>query len=139
MSEEGGARVQLTAEESRTAACAAVATSMPPRMRNVIAASATWPTQDRVADVAFMIETRMANKADLDRTLPWWEASGDAVTAALVDVSGTEQGLASHIIGAVVEARILGGQPLVEDLVLRWAERAAAWIDGNQSSQKGAR
>lgn len=111
-------------------ACEAVAHALRPRLRSVVAKQITWPTPDELVDVAFVLRTRIVEKSDADRTIPFWEASGYALTAALMDLRDIDESLASHLIGAALQAQITAGQDLVSDHVLRLAEAAAVWIDG---------
>lgn len=117
-------------EDLLESAFSAVAHALRPRLRNIIAQQITWPTPDKVTDVAFVLRTRAASKADLDRIGPWWEASGYELTDALMDLRGIDRSLASHLIGAAVQAQVTAGQDLVSDYVLRLAEAAAVWLDG---------
>lgn len=111
-------------------ACEAVAHALRPRLAGVVAKQITWPTPDRLDDVAFVLRTRLQAKSDHDRTAPFWEASGYELTQALMDLRGIDESLASHLIGAALQAQITAGQDLVSDHVLRLAEAAAVWIDG---------
>jgi hypothetical protein len=121
----------LTASDERMhTACLAVAHALRPGPFRAIARQATWPTPDKHADVAHIIETRMREKSDLARTGPWWAASGPTMTAALMSVRELEEDLASYLIGAALQATITAGADLVSDSILRLAESAASWIDG---------
>ena len=120
----------LARDEQLHTACLAVAHSLRPGQFRAIARQATWPSPDKHADVAFVIETRMLNESDLERTGPWWAASGETMTAALMSVRELDEGLASHLIGAALQGTITAGADLVSDNILRLAESAASWIDG---------
>lgn len=115
-------------------ACEAVTHALRPRDHDTIAQLATWPTADRDADIAYILETRQREQLDADRTVPWWEASGADVTAALMVVCDVDEGLGSHLVGVSVQAMILAGRDLVSDSILRLAERAACWIDGREAA-----
>lgn len=114
----------------RRAAVVAVVEALPPRMFGKVASLVTWPTRDRAADVVFVLYTRMETRADADRTVPWWDASGEMMASALTVVCGVDEAWASHLIGAAVQARVTAGEHLGEDAVLRLAERAACWHKG---------
>jgi len=111
-------------------ACEAVAHALRPRLRSIVAKQITWSTPDVLVDVAFVLRTRIEQHSDHDRTLPFWEASGYALTTALMELRGIDEALASHLIGAALQAQITAGQDLVSDHVLRLAEAAAVWLDG---------
>jgi len=129
MDRDGGTSL-LTRDEQLHTACVAVAHSLRPGQFRAIARQATWPSKNKHADVAHIIETRMLNESDLARTGPWWAASGQTMTAALMSVREVREDLASHLIGASLQATITAGADLVSDNVLRLAESAASWIDG---------
>ena len=128
MNRDGG--TTLAGDEQLHTACLAVAHTLRPGQFRSIARLASWPSPDKHADVAFVIETRMLNESDLERTAPWWAASGETMTAALMTVRELEEDLASHLIGAALQATITAGADLVSDSILRLAESAASWIDG---------
>ena len=119
---------------AREEACRAVAHALRPRLRDVVARQITWSTPNLLDDVAFVLRTRMENQSDLATIGPWWEASGYALTASLMDLRGIDEALASHLVGAAVQAQVTAGQDLVSDYVLRLAEAAAVWLDGAQST-----
>jgi len=125
-----GGTALLARDEQLHTACLAVAHSLRPGQFRAIARQASWPSPDKHADVAFIIETRMLEESDRDRAFPWWAASGETMTAALMSVREVPEDLASHIIGASLQATITAGADLVSDNILRLAESAASWIDG---------
>ena len=112
------------------AACQAVTEALRPRIRAQLAKQVTWPTTDTHADVRQLLETRIRDKSDLERTLPFWEATGYDLTAALTVVCSVDEAEASHLVGAALQAQVSAGQDLAPDNVLRLAERAACWRAG---------
>jgi len=115
---------------ARDEAAKAVAHALRPRLRAIVAKQITWSTPDVLEDVAFVIRTRMEAKSDWARIGPWWKASGAHVTAALMDLRGIDEGLASHLVGAAVQAQVTAEQDVLSDSVLRLAEAASVWLDG---------
>lgn len=115
--------------------CEAVARSLRQGQFRAIAAQATWPTPDKAADVAHIIETRMVEDSDIERTKPWWAARGLTMTASLMAVREIPEDLASQLIGAALQAHITAGADLVSDNILRLAEAAASWIDGRTHAE----
>lgn len=120
-------------------ACEAVAEALRPRLRGELARQVPWPTTDSHADVRHLLESRIRAKADLARTLPFWEAAGQDLTVALTVVCDVDEGLASHLVGAALQAQVAAGQDLAPDNVLRLAERAACWLAGVESGRLLAR
>ena len=116
--------------EAREEAANAVAHALRPRLRAIVAKQITWSTPDVLEDVAFVIRTRMEAKSDIAVIGPWWEASGHDLTLALMELRGIDEGLASHLVGAAVQAQVTANEPLISDYVLRLAEAAAVWLDG---------
>ena len=121
-------------DTQRGLACRAVAHALRPRLRKVIHdEQVTWPAVDEegvVRAVADVLHQRINAKTDAARTLPWWEASGYTLTTALMELRGIDEPLASHLVGAALQAQISARQDLVSDYVLRLAEAAAVWLDG---------
>ena len=116
-----------TERDPLTTACEAVAHALRPRPARVVAKHLAEPTPD---DVATVLRTRIAEKSDAKRTLPFWEASGYDLTAALMDLREIDESLASHLIGAALQAQISAGEDLHSHKVLELAEAALVWLDG---------
>ena len=115
-------------------ACEAVTYAMRPLMFRNIARQATWATKDPHADVLFTLETRLSRQADIERTEPFWDATGLELTASLNIVTGVEDEFASHLVAAALQAFIVAGQDLASDHILRLAERAASWQAGKRAA-----
>lgn len=111
-------------------ACKAVAHALRPRLARLIAKQITWPTPNVLEDVAFVLGTRIREQSDKDRTLPFWEASGYDLTAALMDLREIDESLASHLVGAALQAQVCSGQDLSSYKIRELAEAALVWLDG---------
>lgn len=113
-------------------AAAAVAAAMRPALLDAVLANAVaWPGTDPIGDVAAVLRAAMEGAWHQGRTVPFWQATGPQLTAALmVLVRDLDDALASHLIGAALHAHILGRADTAPDAILRLAERAACWRAG---------
>ena len=122
-------------EERRLAiadASNAVASSASPRLlAGIRVRSVPWPTGDIVVTTVNLLVTAMEQDWHNERTIPWWAAVGDDLEAALcVVIRDLPREDASYLLGAAVQAHILGGADMAPDAILRLAERAACWRAG---------
>jgi hypothetical protein len=114
-------------------ACRATAHAMRPTARAQLARSRGFGSAaraDQIERIESVLAEAMGTDSLLGRTAAWWSASGRPLTAALVHVTDLEEGQASYFVGAAVHAQIVSGGDLVQDAVLRLAERAASWHHG---------
>ncbi len=130
-SPQGSAQTEAD-RASITEATTAVAASMRPALLDAVRDRAvTWPATDPVDDVAAVLRSAMEGAWHQDRTVPFWEATGPQLTAALVIVvRDLDEAVASHLIGAALHAHVLGRADTAPDAILRLAERAACWRQG---------
>lgn len=85
-----------------------------------------------MAAVQAAIEDSIAEDRWQSRTVPFWKASGENLTEALIAVTGVDEEIASHMIGAALHALILARQDTAPDAILRLAERAVCWDAGRE-------
>lgn len=111
-------------------ACLAVAGSLRPRVLRAVAGCREWSTGDTVADAAFVLQRRILDNEDDERLVPWWSASGDALSWSLRELRGCDEPTASHLVGAAVAAHIAAGLDLASHSVLAAAECGYAWMLG---------
>lgn len=101
-----------------------------------LAAQAVWQTTRRRlrGDTAALREKIVASMngemSAPDRLVPWWRANGTDATAAVIDMTGVDEGTASTFLGAAVHGLLLTGQDLTVTDALRATERALAWHTG---------
>ena len=55
------------------------------------------------------------------------------LVAALEDLNGIDEACASFMVGAALHAKILAGEDTAPDAILRLAERATCWQQGQES------
>ena len=81
-------------------------------------------------DMPAYLRTRIEEHLDLAVIAPWWEAFGTACVKSLMDLREVDQPLASHIIGASVQAHVSARQDLDSGSVIRLGEGALTWMAG---------
>lgn len=85
-----------------------------------------------VRAVQAAIEDSVVHDKHQERTVPFWGATGEPLTESLMAITGVDEDVASHIVGAALHALILAKQDTSPDTILRLAERAVCWDAGRQ-------
>lgn len=116
----------MTGEAEKRAATAVVASLRVSQARRLREATGTKTHAAAVTAVA----TAMRDGSMHNRTLPFWNASGRDLFGALEDLTGFDEGMASHMVGAALHALLMAGEDVRTDLVLALAERAVAYDRG---------
>ena len=116
----------MTGEVEKRAATAVVASLRVTQARRLREAIGV----DSHAAAVTVVATTMRDGSMHNRTLPFWNASGRDLFGALEDLTGVDEGLSSHMVGAALHALLLAGEDVRTDLVLALAERAVAYDRG---------
>jgi len=85
-----------------------------------------------VRAVQAAIEDSIVHDKRQGRTVSFWGATGEPLTESLMAITGVDEEVASHIVGAALHALILAKQDTAPDTILRLAERAVCWDAGRQ-------
>lgn len=115
-------------------ACSGVAGAAQPRF---IRDMPVRPGPDERPEAAVLL-LRLINEGEHAETARTWMGTfGDQVTMSLMALRDVDESLASHLIGASLQAHISAGKDLATHSVLGLAEAAWAWLCGAAAVRDG--